>query len=87
METAWVTDALVAVAAFESHSAPVVVQLEGTHRSAHSHHLEVPPPVLFTLRRIGTENLLALPWFFTVAVLLMAPGQTDRWTGRDRKLV
>ena len=53
VEAAWVTDALVAVAALESHSAPVVVQLreggrggggqgEGEHRSVHSHYLMCP---------------------------------------------
>lgn len=39
MEAARVTDALIAVATLESHSAPVVVQLEREHRSVHSHYL------------------------------------------------
>lgn len=39
VEAAWVTNALVAVAALESHSAPVVVQLGREHRSVHSRYL------------------------------------------------
>ena len=42
VEAARVTNALVAVAAFESHSAPVVVQLGREHRSVHSHYLMCP---------------------------------------------
>lgn len=73
MEAARVTDALVTVAAFESHSAPVD-QSQEEYRSVRS-QIRCPPP--------SNYDLLALSGFLTEAVLLITPGQADRCRGQE----